>query len=1051
MKTDKRRVIASVLCGVFLCCTALWSSTTGKIAGTVTDKESGDPLPGANVVVVGTDYGAAADLEGRFTILNLPPGFYSIQFSVIGYARVTVTNVRVMIDQTTPLDMDMEMEAVLGEAVTVVAEKNIVKRDVATSVVAVTGAELEELPVSSIQQVVGLQAGIQSGLQIRGGGAQEALVLLDGVTLRDPRNNNPISSLALSAVQEISIERGGFNAEYGHVRSGIVNVVTKEGSATHYHGSIDMRYSKPGPKHFGISPFDPNSFWLRPYYDDAVCWEGTHNGAWDTYTRNQYPDFVGWNAISERLMTDSDPTNDLSPLGAQRVFMWETRKQPPLDQPDYDIDAGFGGPVPFIGTKLGNLRFFTSYRRHREMLLVPLTRDDYIDYDWNMKLISDISPSMKLMVSGLMGKQYTMQANWSYSYLRYPGQIAGTLSNELSPLFGTGMFSLSDIGHKNIAAKLTHTLNPRTFYEVSLEHIYRTYYTRPPARRDTREIHEVVPGYFVDEAPFGYDVFSGASEVSGMIFGQFTCKRRDNSKVSATTLKANLTSQLNFNNLVKAGVELVYNDLNLDYGEIDNYQESKWKDHIRMHVFPIRAAFYIQDKLETKYFIMNAGLRLDYTNANFQWWNVDPFDINFLSAGYQTYEQDVGFPRIDPKPQWQLSPRLGISHPITENSKLFFNYGHFKQSPSYESLFRVGRWEDGRLNTMGNPNLTLAKTVSYELGYDHSLFNDYLVQLSAFYHDITDQQDVTTYHAISGYVYNRSTSNSYEDIRGFELTLRKSRGRWWTFFGNYTYQVSSSGHFGRAQIYQDPSKQKYYDEMTTNLYQNKPVPQPYARFNLSLFTPDTYGPSCLGLFPLGGYMANILLDWQSGGWETYNPKSISSVVNNVRRKDYFNSILRLSKTFRINRFRIQAFADINNLFNYRRMSMANFGGRSDDRVKYMESLHLPDNQAYDNIPGNDKVGEYRNPGVDYHPMQWRGLIDYENDLGTEGVIYYNGATREYMVFNAEAGAWFQADPDQLKWVLDNKAYIDMPNMSSFTFFNPRHIFFGARISFDLNK
>lgn len=1047
LKTTRMVLFVLVLLG--LVALPLWSGTTGKIAGVITDKATGDPLPGANVLIVGTTTGAAADFEGQYTILHVPPGTYSLQVTVMGYTKMTITDVRVRIDQTARVDVELEMEVLEGEAVTVVAEKSIVKQDVATSVVAVTAQEVEELPVSSVQSVVGLQAGIQSGLQIRGGGADEALVLLDGITLRDPRNNSPISSVALSAVKEISIERGGFNAEYGQVRSGIVNVVTKEGSASNYHGTMDMRYSKPGPKHFGISPFDPNSFWLKPYYDDAVCWEGTEN--WDTYTRMQYPEFEGWNAISERLMSDSNPDNDLTPLGAQRVFMWETRKQPPLDQPDYDLDAGFGGPVPFLSEALGDLRFFTSYRRHREMLLVPLTRDDYVDYDWSMKLISDISPSMKLMVSGLIGKQYTMQANWSYTYLRYPSQISGVIGSELSQLFGTGMFSISDIGHRNVAAKFTHTLNQNTFYEVSLEHFYRSYFTRPPEYRNPDLVEEVVPGYWVNEAPFGYDVFSGASEVTGMIFGQFTCKRRDNTKVSATTLKADITSQLNFNNLVKAGVELIYNDLNFDYGEIDNYHEVDYKDHIQMHVFPIRAAFYVQDKLETKMFIMNVGLRLDYSNANFRWWNVDPYDLDFLSTSFETYEQEVGFPRVDPDAQLQLSPRLGISHPITENSKLFFNYGHFKQSPSYETMFRVGRWEDGRLNNLGDPNITLAKTISYELGYDHSLFNNYLLQLSAFYHDVTDQQDVTTYNAISGYVYSRTTSNSYEDIRGFELTMRKNRGRWWTFFGNYTYQVSTSGHFGRAEMYQDPSRQKFYDETTTNLYQNRPVPRPYARFNLSLFTPDNLGPAFHGLYPLGGYMANILLDWQSGGWETYNPKGISSVVNNVQRKDNFNSILRLSKTFHLNRFRIQAFADINNLFNYRRMSMANFGGRSDDRIKYMESLHLPESDAYDNIPGDDEVGEYRDPDVDYQPIESRGVIDYENDPGEDGVIYYNASSGAYMVYDEETEVWSPVDPDRLQHVLDTKAYIDMPNMSSFTFFNPRRIFFGVRISFDLNQ
>ena len=154
--------------------------------------------------------------------------------------------------------------------------------------------------------------------------------------------------------------------------------------------------------------------------------------------------------------------------------------------------------------------------------------------------------------------------------------------------------------------------------------------------------------------------------------------------------------------------------------------------------------------------------------------------------------------------QWQFSPRMGISHPITENSKLFFNYGHFKQMPQYETLFRVRRNPSGGLSELGDPNLILAKTISYELGYDHILFNDYLVQLAAFYRDITDQQNTTQYMSRDGDNYNLTTSNDYGDIRGFELTLRKTSGRWFSGFANYTYQVTSNGHFGSEEMFEDP-------------------------------------------------------------------------------------------------------------------------------------------------------------------------------------------------------------------------------------------------------
>jgi hypothetical protein len=541
--------IMLILLAGFLFNLPLWSGTTGKIAGTVIDKSTGDPLPGANVTLVGTMLGSAADVSGNYTILNVPPGTYELKVSVIGYTVVIITDVRVRIDQTARVNVELEMEALEGEAVTVMAERNLIRDDVATSVAAISAKEIEELPVSDIQNVIKLQAGIEDSMKIRGSRANDALFLVDGVTLRDPRNNIPVFNIAMSAVKEISVERGGFNAEYGQVRSGIVNVVTREGEKTGYHGNIEFKYSPPQAKYFGVSPFDKNSFWLKPYFDDAVCWTGTDNGEpftdlndngewdenepfedlngngtltyWDQFTQLQYSDFEGWNAVSERLMSDDDPDNDLSPLGAQRLFMWQTRKQPAYNQPDYNIDVGLGGPVPLISEKLGNLRFFATYKRYREMLVVPLSRDDYVDYNWTLKLTSDISSSIKLTLSGLIGKQFTMQQNYSYNYLRTSNEIASVMGGYLN-LFGTGTFSLADIGHQSFSGKLTHIIDSKTFYEISLEHFSRDYYTRPDTKRDKTTLYEVLPGYYADEAPFGYDNEDEFAVAGDFGFGGFT-------------------------------------------------------------------------------------------------------------------------------------------------------------------------------------------------------------------------------------------------------------------------------------------------------------------------------------------------------------------------------------------------------------------------------------------------------------------------------------------------------------------------------------------------
>lgn len=1039
----------------------LYSGTTGKISGLVTDKENGEPMPGVNVILAGTTLGAATDLNGNYNILQVPPGVYVCQFSMMGYTKTQVEDVRVRIDQTTRVDIDLIPQVIEGETVTIVAEKKVVKEDVATSVTAMSDIEIEQLPMSSLGEVVALQAGVENGLEIRGGDASQALFQIDGITLRDPRNNQPVTGISLSSIQELSVERGGFNAEYGQVRSGIVNVVTKEGSKKSYHGTVTFKYSPPQAKHFGVSPFDANSMWMRPYLDPDVCWTGTQNGAWDYYTQRQYPTFEGWNKISENLLTDGNPDNDLSPMAVQKLWKWQHRQTAVTDQPDYNIDAGLGGPVPIIGKKLGNLRFFTSYRKEREMLLIPLIRDDYVDYNWSMQLTSDITNAIKLKLSGYTAKSYNVAINatdnqffssefgrvgttyWSPTYyMRSPFQIAKITDEQRSGrIFTPSWYCEAEVEHYSGAAKITHMLSPNTFYEASLEYVESNYHTEPGQERKLDKVYEIVPGYFTDEAPFGWSP-EATFGPDGMFFGGHTATVRDYTKTFSTTAKFDITSQVNYANLLKAGAEVVYNDLQLKYGEVNNFTGSK--NLVNSRKFPIRGALYLQDKFEAKGFIMNIGMRMDYHNANTEWVSLPAFDKSYFSSKYDStavYKTE----KADPQISW--SPRLGISHPITEKSKLFFNYGHFKQLPTYEEMFRLSRTTSGKISNFGNPALMLAKTVSYELGYDHALADNYLLQLAAYYHDIVDQQDYTSYISADASVnYDLATNNSYEDIRGFELTLKKASGLWWTGFANYTYQVTTSGHFGKPQIYDQQSEQRKYDMLTENLYQERPLPRPYARASVTLHTPAEFGPALGGFKPLQMWSANVIADWKSGGYTTWYTNIIYAVDQNVKLRNYYNLVLRLNKTFTWKKTRYVLFVEIDNLLNTKRLSGASFYDSNDEK-DYFNSLHLPKNKAYNNIPGTDKAGDYRKEGVDYQPIEIVGSINSQT-VPVEGVFYYESTTQKYMYY--ADGNWKDVPKSTINKVLEDKAYINMPNQDSFNFLNPRQVFFGLRMSFDLN-
>jgi outer membrane receptor protein involved in Fe transport len=1057
-------------CRIFLCIiltmlmlhSLIYAGTTGKIAGRVIDKDTGSPLPGVNILVKGTYLGGATDLDGFYTILNVPPGLHTVEASMIGYATVTLNEVRVYIDQTTPLDIEMNTESLEMDAVVIVAQRDIIKKDVSSSVIAIDPEEITTLPVSSLEAIVGLQAGVEEGLVIRGGGADELLLQVDGVTLRDPRNNQPISSIPLSSIQEVSIERGGFNAEYGEVRSGLVNIVSREGGLDNYYAAIQLKYSPYTPKHFGISVYDPESMWNKPYLDDDVCWTGTQNGAWDKYTQQQYPDFQGWNTVSEALLSDDNPNNDLSPAGAQKVWLYERRRRPSFE-PDYIIDASLGGPVPFISKSLGNLRFFSSFRFEKEMLLIPLSRDDYKDYSGSLKINSDISRDLKLQITGTMGKNYNVAVNetdrqfddpgwgingvqfWSpTNYMRTPYKIAEMTNEERAArIFVESWYSQAVVRHLSLASKLTglNFINPNTFYEISFEYVNRDYTTGPLKERDLTKNYEVVPGYFVDEYPYGF--YEGQETgVAGMFLGGHSGQIRDSSNLSSYSLKADLTSQVTKEHLLKVGMQFSYYDLNLDYGAIRkaynfyNYVKEEWN--------PFRFSIYIQDKIEMLGFIANIGVRMDYLDQNTKWIDVDPFDPNYYSSGFS---ESKDYPQKDVKPDVSLSPRLGISHPITETSKLYFNFGHFKQMPSYEQVYRIGRSSNGSMQNVGDPTLEQAKTVAYQLGYDHVISTDYLIQVAAYYNDVTNQQAMTQYISeINNIGYFKANNNGYEDIRGFEFTLRKNSGRWIKGFANYTYNVITRGQFDRAQVNEDPSAQKELDDNTTTLYQQKPVPEPFANLNLTFLTPFDFGPKYFGIKPLSDWSINLLGEWRAGEHITYKTNPLREVINNVQLKDYYNFDLRINKTFDFKTLTLMFYMEVRNLFNFKRLSGAGFYDVEVDQYNYLASLHLPESKAYNNIPGNDRIGDYRKHGVEYQPIEQIGNINNVTNPNIKA-IYYDRSSGIYYKF--VDGVSEEVDKKTMDKILDDKAYIDMPNNTSFNFLNPRQIFYGINISFNL--
>ena len=103
---------------------------TGKIMGTITDARTGDPMPGANVVLEGTTMGAATDRGGMFVILNVPARSYTMVVSVVGYTTTRIENVIAHVDLTTFQDVQLEETVLEGQIIVVTAARPLVERNV---------------------------------------------------------------------------------------------------------------------------------------------------------------------------------------------------------------------------------------------------------------------------------------------------------------------------------------------------------------------------------------------------------------------------------------------------------------------------------------------------------------------------------------------------------------------------------------------------------------------------------------------------------------------------------------------------------------------------------------------------------------------------------------------------------------------------------------------------------------------------------------------------------------------------------------------------------
>ncbi|KAA3616466.1 MAG: TonB-dependent receptor [Calditrichaeota bacterium] len=232
-------IVSTVLCCSFS--TEIIAQTTGKIKGRITEERTGEALAGASVVIDGTNRGAAADLNGEYVILNMPPGKYSLTFRMMGYGTKKIADLTVSVNRTVTVDVQMQDEVLSGEEIIITASKMGIKKDQTSSIRNVSAESIEILPVSDVAAVVEMQAGVVKG-HFRGGRVTEVSYMIDGLQVDEVFDGQYRTvDLEPESIQDLEVITGTFNAEYGRAMSGIVNAVTKDGGSE-FHGSFSSEW-----------------------------------------------------------------------------------------------------------------------------------------------------------------------------------------------------------------------------------------------------------------------------------------------------------------------------------------------------------------------------------------------------------------------------------------------------------------------------------------------------------------------------------------------------------------------------------------------------------------------------------------------------------------------------------------------------------------------------------------------------------------------------------------------------------------------------------------
>ncbi|MBM2839880.1 MAG: TonB-dependent receptor [Bacteroidetes bacterium] len=735
----------------------------GRIHGRIVELKTGEGLPGANVVVKGTYYGGSSNIDGEVKIDKVNPGLYTIEVTLLGYKTVQFTNIKVDAGDTTAFTAKME-ETVLsmGQDIVVIGEKPLFDIEETASRRNIGHQDIEAAALKNVQSIVALQSGVvqaDNEIHIRGGRSNENAYLVDGISVQDPLAGNGFGlQISPGAIEEVEVLTGGYNAEYGQATSGIVNITTREG-AERYSGGVSYKTDHWGLNDNSLANWytdiydvnltgpEPITRYVLPAIGIEIPGQVSFFG---TFFANLTDGYTRW---TEKIGSDNKPHG------------YESQTSHSLYSSIYPSFFGSYSTSPRRSNNYSWLTKFT-YRP---------TGTIKTSYAYNESIVVDQNTQT------VQATLERVEPNPGYQYLfQYIPDSAAT-------------FTQRNIQH---SFALTHTLSSSQFYEVKLSRY--TAHVRGDA--NGKAFDHYFPPLDIVTYPIRY--YNITSDTVGVVSGDgfydvgSPTSWRDHF-IEEYTFKFDLTNFFSEKNKFKTGLEMRFQ--NLQIAElIRPWVKPLGFDNDIYSASPALGALYLQDNITLSGMILNFGLRLDYW---FPGKYVDDVARDTSSALIiskalrEQYENDT-FTLFGRRLKARLSPRLGISHPISDNQTLFFSYGHFSKLPRPQFVYsKLNRTSVRSDLPVGNPNLNPETTVAYELGIRNQLSGNDVLSVTAFYKDIFDYVTQKTVQRLSSrgsaQYYSTYLNTDYVRVRGIEVEYKKRMGSWFRGSASGSYSIAT--------------------------------------------------------------------------------------------------------------------------------------------------------------------------------------------------------------------------------------------------------------------